>query len=96
MHLAVPNGNLHTVLGGGRVSEGLFFAKGAYGNVTEELFVLSLLLCSLVPCSVQVNICIPQLGRAPPPPRMHTHKHTEAGCVCWAASVASVTSGRAV
>ena len=24
-------------------------AKGAYGNVTEELFVLTLLLCSLVP-----------------------------------------------
>ena len=33
-----------------------FFAKCAYGHVTEELFVLTMLLCSLVPCSVQVSI----------------------------------------
>ena len=27
-------------------------AKGAYDDVTEELFVLNLLLCSLLPCRV--------------------------------------------
>ena len=31
-------------------------AKGADGNITEELFVLALLLCSLVLCSVQGSI----------------------------------------
>ena len=39
-------------------------AKGAYGNVTEELFVLTLLLCSLVPVwsTSAYNIRIPQRG----------------------------------
>ena len=27
-------------------------SKGAYGNVTEELFVLAFLLCRLLPCGV--------------------------------------------
>ena len=31
-------------------------AKGAHGNATEELFVLTLLLCSLVRCGVQVSV----------------------------------------
>ena len=31
-------------------------AKGAYDNVTEELFLLNLSLCSLVLCSVKVSI----------------------------------------
>ena len=31
-------------------------AKSAYGNVTEELFVLNLLLCGLSLCSVKVSI----------------------------------------
>ena len=37
-------------------------AKGAYGNVTEELFVVTLLLCSLVPVWQRLahNIRIPQ------------------------------------
>ena len=37
-------------------------AQGAYGNATEELFVLNLLLCSLLLCRVKgsINICVPQ------------------------------------
>ena len=51
-----------------------FSVKGAHGNVTEELFVLNLLLCSLVPRSMQVSIqhLHPTEGvspRGPPPPR---------------------------
>ena len=44
--------------GGGCMSVCLFFffVKGAHGNVTEERFVLTLLLCSLGPCSVKVSI----------------------------------------
>ena len=34
----------------------LCHSEGAYGNVTEELFVLTLLLCNLVPCSVQGSL----------------------------------------
>ena len=48
------------------ISQGTSFvsAKGSNGNVTEELFVLNLLLCSLVPRTYRFafNICIPQRG----------------------------------
>ena len=40
----------------------LVAAKGACDNVTEELFVLTLLLCGLQPCRVKVSINISQSG----------------------------------
>ena len=54
--LAAGGGGLaHTrFTGGGCLTECLIFSRRANGNVTEELLVLTLLLCSLVPCSVQV------------------------------------------
>ena len=41
-----------------------FLATSAHDNVTEELFVLASLRCSLAPGrgKVSINICIPQRG----------------------------------
>ena len=53
--------------GGGGLS--VFFpATGACGNVTEELCVLTLLLCSLVPCGVRGWHSASASHNAPPPP----------------------------